>query len=395
MGFTGSRPRPPLFASTFTTLALATTAACGGAYGGGESEDSDKPIRIGVILSGAGPLKTYVEAYNEGLDFFKKQHPTILGRPIEYVRLEDGGTPATAVPAAQKLVQKEKVDAVVGPFLSGPTSATLPIFNQAKLINVNLSAFADAGNITKYPFTFHNEWWKDAEGKAQLAHACKLGAKTVATIVVNNPLGTETDLSIKNNVDGAPCGLRYLGMRQFAAGTADVTAQATAVRDADVVVTGAAALTDFASIIKALSQVQYKGWIMGNQAIGDRNTLKLVPGDSAKQVIPFGGTPQTMRPLGNEVQGLLDGLRKQLGREPGNNWGKTYDSLLMIKKAAEGTKSLDSSAMKKWLETHKFCGAWACYGYTATTHHPFDPKDNLPYQPGSYVSGVAGPWKQP
>jgi branched-chain amino acid transport system substrate-binding protein len=377
-----------------TALLLTATAACTGAYSDEERADRGKPIRVGVLLSGAGSLKSYVDAYNEGLDFFKKRHPTILGRPIEYVRLEDGATPATAVPAAQKLVQKERVDAVIGPYLSGPTSAVLPMFTRARLVNINLSAFVDAGNRAKYPFTFHNEWWKDAEGKAQLAHACRLGAKTVAAIVVNNPLGTDTDLSIKKNLGSAPCALRHLGTQQFAAGTADVTAQATAARNADVVVTGAALLTDFASIIKALSQVHYKGWIMGNQAIGDRNMLKLLPAGPVRQIIPFGGTPRSMKPLNKEVQGLLDGVRGFLGREPGTNWGKTYDSMLMIKMAAEGTRSLDSGAMQKWLETHRFCGAWACYGYTSATHHPFDPKDNLPYQPGTHVGGVAEPWKQ-
>ncbi|MFC5752947.1 ABC transporter substrate-binding protein [Actinomadura rugatobispora] len=382
--------------TALTALLLTATAACGGgASTGGQGGDDGKPIRVGVLLSSVGALKSITEGYNEGFEFFKKKNPTILGRPIEYVRLEDGATPATAVPAAQKLIQKEKVDVIVGPYLSGPTSAVLPYFNRAKLININMSALTDAGNAEKYPFTFHNEWWKDAEGKAQLAHACKLGAKTVATIVVNNPLGTETDASIKHNIGSAPCKLQYLGAQQFSAGAPDVTAQATAARSADVVVTGAAAATDFASIIKSLMQVQYKGWIMGNQAIGEDNTLNLLPAEAAKQIIPFGSTPQTQKPLGKDVQGLFDGVRQNLGKDPGGFWGKAYDSMLMIKMSAEGAKSLDSAAMKKWLETNKFCGAWGCFGFTAASHHPFEPKDNLPYQPGTSVGGIAEPWKQP
>jgi branched-chain amino acid transport system substrate-binding protein len=354
-----------------------------------------EPIRIGALMSTGGAMKAYSESYTDGTNFFASQFPTILGRPIEFVLVDDGATAATGVTAAQQLIEQEQVDIVIGPFLSGPTSAVLDPLNQAGLLNFNLSAFAATEDTSLYPYTFHVEWTKDADGKGQLLWACEQDVTSVATIVVNNPLGTETDESIKNNVDAAPCDVEYLGSQQFAAGATDALTQAEAVRDADLVVVGAASATDYATVVSSLHEVGFEGWISGNYALGLEATISLVPPEIVDQIVPMGATPRTTRPLDADVQQWLDDITEFLGRPPAANTNKAYDAMLLVKAAAEGAGSFDATAMREWLETNEICGMFGCYKFTVESHGPFAPEDDHPYRPGSEVSGFVEPWTAP
>lgn len=99
-------------------------------------------IKIGVPGAHSGDLASYglpslnavklvVEEYNA--------RGGVLGKQIVVVPQDDQCKPEMATNAATKLVS-DKVDVVMGHICSGPTKASLPIYNDAKLVSMSPSA---------------------------------------------------------------------------------------------------------------------------------------------------------------------------------------------------------------------------------------------------------------
>lgn len=101
-----------------------------------------EPIRIGVQGAHSGDLASYgVPSLNAVRIVVDEANANggILGRMIEVVNQDDQCKPEMATSAATKLVS-DKVDVIVGPICSGPTVASLPLFQNAGLIAISPTA---------------------------------------------------------------------------------------------------------------------------------------------------------------------------------------------------------------------------------------------------------------
>ncbi len=80
------------------------------------------PIRVGIITSTSGPLQTYGEQYlaglEAGLEWATDGTGAVDGQPIEFVVLDDGGVPETAISHATELVG-QGVTIIAGTVVSG------------------------------------------------------------------------------------------------------------------------------------------------------------------------------------------------------------------------------------------------------------------------------------
>jgi branched-chain amino acid transport system substrate-binding protein len=113
-------------------------AACDGGDGGTTTEGeggeagqpSGEPIRIGGSLSLTGFLapnglahkaagELYVERLNEA--------GGLLGRPVEFVIIDDESSPDLAAAAYERLITEEQVDLLMGPYGTGTIAAALQV----------------------------------------------------------------------------------------------------------------------------------------------------------------------------------------------------------------------------------------------------------------------------
>jgi branched-chain amino acid transport system substrate-binding protein len=81
-----------------------------------------EPIQVGIITSTSGPLQSYGEQYlaglEAGLDWATDGSGAVNGQPIEFVILDDGGVPETAISHATELVG-QGVSIIAGTAVSG------------------------------------------------------------------------------------------------------------------------------------------------------------------------------------------------------------------------------------------------------------------------------------
>lgn len=103
-------------------------------------------IRIGVQGAHSGDLASYgVPSLNAVKIVVDEANAKggVLGKKIVLVSQDDQCKPEMATSAATKLVSEE-VDAVVGPICTGPTVASLPLFQNASLVAISPTATAPA-----------------------------------------------------------------------------------------------------------------------------------------------------------------------------------------------------------------------------------------------------------
>jgi branched-chain amino acid transport system substrate-binding protein len=98
-----------------------------------------KPYKIGTIqpLSGAGAAggKTSLVGVEMAVDRINKSGG-INGRPVELLVADDESRPDVGRRKAQKLVDDDKIDAQVGGFLSNICLACMPVWEEAKFVNM-------------------------------------------------------------------------------------------------------------------------------------------------------------------------------------------------------------------------------------------------------------------
>ncbi len=88
-------------------------------------------------LSGAGAAggKTAVVGLQMAADRINS-NGGINGRPVELVIADDASSPAVARQKTEKMVQEDNIDAHVGGFLSNICLACMPVWEQAKIVNM-------------------------------------------------------------------------------------------------------------------------------------------------------------------------------------------------------------------------------------------------------------------
>ena len=114
---------------------------------------AQKPIKIGVPTALSGAQALFGEQTRRGADYFSKEINAkggVLGRPVEIIYEDTGADPATAVRRAQKLVEKDGVQFLMGVAMS---SEALAITAKAQEWNsLLISTITGGGALTTTAF---------------------------------------------------------------------------------------------------------------------------------------------------------------------------------------------------------------------------------------------------
>ncbi|MGW2653598.1 ABC transporter substrate-binding protein [Streptomyces sp. NPDC001478] len=130
MFFDMSRTRRTLRPAVATALALGLAAVTGCS---GDSGD-DATVKVGLVASLSGTYEPVGTELRAGFELYLSTHDNKLGgRKVKLVVADEGDGPPTAVPAATKLVKKDKVDVLTGLVSGGSVNAVLPLVAQAKI----------------------------------------------------------------------------------------------------------------------------------------------------------------------------------------------------------------------------------------------------------------------
>jgi len=236
-------------------LTLAATAA--------SAAPSGPPIRIGGTLALTGPLaptallhKIAGEIYVEELN----KSNGLLGRPVEWVLLDDQSKPDVTRSLYEKLITVDKVDLIIGPYATGGILSAMSVAERYQKIYVHHSF--GMPHLAKYTYHFPTAAFGPEPAKTVPAMvydalaATSKPPKTVAIVTSKFPSAQFQSSGAKEVAEKR--GLKVPLYLEYEFGTRDFGAIAARIKDAnaDFLWIGALGL-DGNQILEALKKLDY------------------------------------------------------------------------------------------------------------------------------------------
>lgn len=198
----------------------------------GASSAALADIKVGITVPSTGFAAADGKSALDGAKLAVAQANAkggIKGEKIELVVYDDQASPKEAVPAATKLVEKDKVVAAIGGSYSGSTRASASVFQAAQVPYA--VAYAIHPDITKTgDYMFRVSAMGEVQGRGGAKLVNDLGKKNVALITIKNDFGQSLATGFKEGA--AKFGLNIIGEheyslqdRQFGALVANVKSQ--------------------------------------------------------------------------------------------------------------------------------------------------------------------------
>ncbi len=357
----------------FSTLSLAAIVATGAtlagcskqqpAAGAGSSAAASAAtanadvIKIGVFepLTGANGAGGNDEL--EGIKLANKLYPTILGKKVELVVVDNKSDKVEAANAAMVLAQKEKVNAVLGSWGSSLSMAGGPIFAEAKIPAVAVSATNP--NVTKGNEHYFRVCFLDPfQGTVGATYAFNtLKAKKVAIIrEVSNDYSVGlakffVDQFTKLTGDAQA----VVATADYNTGDQDFTAQLTNIKKANPdVIFAPGNYTESALIIKQARQLGMKTPFVGGDT-WDMDAFLKVGGEAVEGAV-FSTFFANDVPINKTSEAFLKAYRDEYKKEPPATAALGFDAYRVVLDAitransAEPQKIRDALAQTKGFE---------------------------------------------
>ena len=169
--------------------------ALAGLLQAGAAQAQAEPLKLGFLTVRSGPLAAGGRQMEEGITLFLKERNYMLaGRKVELIIADTGGQPAQAKSKTQELIEREKVQVVIGPLATFEALAIDDYIAGAKvpLITPTSAAQNDLAQQKRNDYVIHA-----AGTAAQPMHvlgqyaAKKLGYKRIAMIADDFAYGHE------------------------------------------------------------------------------------------------------------------------------------------------------------------------------------------------------------
>jgi branched-chain amino acid transport system substrate-binding protein len=151
------------------------------------------PFKLGLLTVKTGPLAQGGIQMEQGvLTYLKEKNYTLGGRKVDFVSADTGGNPAGAKTKAQELVERDKVDVILGPLAAFELYAINEYVQQQKMPTLSLAAADNLTQRTPNPFLLRASA-TSSQAMHPMGHyaATELKLKKVVCIVEDFAFGYE------------------------------------------------------------------------------------------------------------------------------------------------------------------------------------------------------------
>jgi branched-chain amino acid transport system substrate-binding protein len=151
------------------------------------------PFKLGLLTVKTGPLAQGGIQMEQGvLTYLKEKNYTLGGRKVDFVSADTGGNPAGAKTKAQELVERDKVDVILGPLAAFELYAINEYVQQQKMPTLSLAAADNLTQRTPNPFLLRASA-TSSQAMQPMGHyaATELKLKKVVCIVEDFAFGYE------------------------------------------------------------------------------------------------------------------------------------------------------------------------------------------------------------
>ena len=324
---------------------------------------SGPPIRIGSTLALTGPLgptallhkiagEIYVEELNKGNG--------LLGRPVEWVLLDDQSKPELARSLYEKLITVDKVDLIIGPYATSAILAAMGVAQRYNKVYVHHSF--GMPHLAKYEMHFPTAAFGPEPNKTvpttvfDALAATSKPPKTVAIVTSKFPSAQFQSSGAKEVAEKR--GLKVPLYLEYEFGTRDWGSIAARIKDAnaDVLWIGALGL-DGNQILEALKKLDYVPPRHFHLFPAPGPLLAAPDGKQALSVTVFEEHPPFMNNAGAAKLIPLFKERAAKANVPYTSVetqaGGSFAAWQVLEAAVTATKSLDDKVLGQWLRKNR------------------------------------------
>jgi branched-chain amino acid transport system substrate-binding protein len=267
----------------------------------------------------------------------------LLGKKVKVITYDDRADAKESVALTRKLIEQDKVVAVVGGSYSTPMRAVAPIFQEEKIPFV--AAYAVHPDITKAGnFCFRNGFLGTVEGKAAAYAAVKmLKGKKIALLVSDNDFGRTLSEGFKYYIDKKTNGSAKIVFQQaYPMSEKDFRAYLTKIKqESPDVIFASGYYFQTGPVVKQAREMGITAHIIGEEGADSPKFLEIAGKDAEGFVIVTNLNRDDKRP---EVQKFLSTYEQRFKTQPDMVGASAYDAFMMICdgiKRAKSTKGDD------------------------------------------------------
>lgn len=362
-----------LIAALLVSLAL-SQAGCQRVQS--DSSHDEDSFKVGVILSLSGTYANLGQAEKNALQLEAKlinEQGGVDGKKLVLILEDDATDEAKAVSAAQKLIQRDKVEAIIGASGTGQSMAIRELIEKARIPQISMAG----GSVISEqfsPFVFQTPWSTELLLKELISHFEKEGVSRVALVSDSGGYGK----------DG-----RSIALKLFEKSSVDLVLDTTfKPQDTD--------MSSQVALIKNSKPDVILLWNAGKESSLFVRQLK----NAGISTPVYGGSGLAREEFLDGVREFGEGINLLTGKSfvPAS-WdesdpsfkvssefksryeteylqpvdifaGHAYDALHMLVQAKESGKPLLEA-----LESQVFYGYGGAFEYTSTDHNGLGPKD--------------------
>ncbi|MBO4301483.1 MAG: ABC transporter substrate-binding protein [Desulfovibrio sp.] len=332
----------------FALLASAALFFC--ATGQSQAAD-DAPIKVGVYLPLTGQNAFGGQLELEGVRLAQKEMPKVLDRPVELVVVDNKSDKVEAANAVKRLVERDKVVALIGTYGSSLAMAGAEVAEKAMIPGVGTSCTNPLVTQGK-KYYFRACFIDPYQGAAAATYAYDNLGFRKAAVLMDMTNDYAVGLSSFFSRSFKKLGGSVVATLKYSSGDQDFTAQLTELiaKKPDIVFMPAY-FAEGAIIMKQARELGATFRLMGADAMDNPDTLKL-GGKAAEGFLhtTFPYDP-TMPSMTDEARRFTEAWKVAYpDKETNVNGALGYNTYFLIVDAIKRANSVDPQAIAKALE---------------------------------------------
>ena len=271
------------------------------------------PFKLGLLTVKTGPLAQGGIQMEQGvITYLKEKNYTFAGRKVEFISADTGGSPAGTKTKAQELIEREKVDTIVGPLAAFELLAITDYIAQQKIPMLSLAGAEDMTQRRLNPY-----FLRPAATSAQAMHpmadfaAKELKLKRIVTVSEDFAFGHEQMGGFQETFEAA--GGKIVNKIWPPLVTPDYTPFVAQIADCDAVCQGFAGSNPL-RFMKQYAAAGLKFPVVSGETGGDDALMRSF-GDEA--IGMYSCCPYTLDLATDSNKRFIAAMQKDYGVDPG------------------------------------------------------------------------------
>jgi branched-chain amino acid transport system substrate-binding protein len=337
-------------------------------------------IKIGAVLSITGPASFLGEPEKKTLEMYVadiNSQGGVGGEQIKLFIYDDGGDASKARTFATRLVEEDKVDAMLGGSITGASLAMVPVFEEAQIPFIALAGAAEIVQpVRKWVFkTPHTEPMSCGKIFEDLK---KRGFTKIAMISGTDGWGKAMRTECLKM--SPQFGIMVIKDEAYGAADSDMTPQLTNIKNT----AGVQAVINCgfgqgpAIITRNYRQLAIAAPLYESHGVSSKSYIKLAGEASEGVRLPAAATLVAEKlpdgdPLKNVALAYKTKYEKQTGEPVSTFGGHMYDALMILTQAMTRAKSTDKAKVRDEIEkTTGFVGTGGTVNMSPADHLGLD-----------------------